>query len=130
MDNTTAINVALIDPHAGSFDTPLYSKSGSELTETISGDQVYLGPQVLGQILAAISSHNPGVILVSLGFDAAQGDDEGFTLSSSGYGKIITEISRAAGSLCRVFIALEGGYKPDLIKAGVEAVAFGLLEGS
>lgn len=101
LGNTIALNVALLKPNAG--------------------DDVYNGAHITSEILSAANLHRPDLILVSCGFDAAAGDDEGFQLSSSGYGTLMTTICKAAPSAACIAV-LEGGYKPQIVAEGICAV--------
>jgi hypothetical protein len=107
LQNTIALNVALLHPSAG--------------------DAVYLGHHILGEILQQLQQHRPDLVLVSCGFDAAQGDDEGFALSPAGYGQILREVCCAAGPLVPVLVALEGGYKPPIVEQCVREVVAALV---
>ncbi|EFA79720.1 hypothetical protein PPL_07411 [Heterostelium album PN500] len=106
-DNTVAINVSLIDSSAG--------------------DHVYLGDQVLGEVLSAVNSHQPNLILFSIGFDSCAGDDEGFEFTANGYGQFIqTVCESAATNGIPVIGVLEGGYKPQIVEKGVRQVSLAM----
>eukprot|EP01133_Synstelium_polycarpum_P010735 gene10735-12495_t len=104
-DNTIALNVSLIDSAAG--------------------DNVYLGDQVLGETVAALKSHQPNVILFSIGFDSCAGDDEGFQLTAHGYGQFIKSVCESSPQT-PVIGVLEGGYKPPLVANGVKQVSLAM----
>lgn len=112
-ENAACINVALLDSAAG--------------------DATYASDAVLGEILRRWDAHAPDVVLVSLGFDALLGDDEGFTLSPGVMGGLV----RAMAQRCRadpgaegpaLVVALEGGYKLPAIRAAAASVMRALLE--
>lgn len=91
-----------------------------------TGDAVYLGDAVLGEITRVINSHLPNLILVSCGFDAAEGDDEGFKVTPSGYGRLFAAICAAAADSTRIVAVLEGGYVPAVVGKCVKEVALAL----
>ena len=69
---------------------------------------------------------NPEIILISSGFDAANGDPlGGFTITPSGYyylTKKLVELGKPT------LVALEGGYNMDSIKNSAYAVVKALLQ--
>ena len=88
-----------------------------------SGDVEYL--EAMEQVVQpAIASFAPDVLLVSAGFDAAEGDPiGGMSVSVEGF----SELARRAGTLCeRRALVLEGGYNlgtlPDFVGATLEGI--------
>ncbi len=74
-----------------------------------TNDAAYL--DALEQALAAIRRFQPGVLLVSLGLDAAAGDPLGaFQITGSGFGRIAQAI---AGLKLPTVLVQEGGYLTD-----------------
>ncbi len=65
------------------------------------------------------------LFLFSCGFDAAQGDDEGFQLTPAGYGRLVHAVCYSY-PYAACIVVLEGGYKPPIVAAGVRAVALAL----
>lgn len=127
-ENATCINVALLDPAAG--------------------DSVYLSDAVLGEVMRRWDAHNPDLVLVSLGFDALVGDDEGFQLSAAGMGAFVGAMSSRCKSHCgdlsytcssesvdpasrspvpALIVVLEGGYKLPLLREAAGHVMRALL---
>jgi len=78
-----------------------------------------------------LRSFQPGLILVSVGFDAHWNDPlTSLGLSTSGYYVFSKSLVELAGELCggRIVFVLEGGYDPQNVANGVRAV-FGALTG-
>ncbi len=90
------------------------------------GDAEYLA--AFDRILApAAEGFAPDLVLVSAGFDAAEGDPLGaMRLSSRGYAQMTGRLGRLAQG--RVVLALEGGYDLDAI-AGAAAACTRILLG-
>lgn len=80
-----------------------------------------MSDEVIGEIERGIGAFEPDLILVSCGFDAAEGDEEGFTLTPNGYAEFIRRIINGRPS-ARCIVVMEGGYKPPIIEACVEAI--------
>ena len=73
-------------------------------------------------ISTAITGWSPDIVLVSAGFDAMHGDPlGGFTLEPEHFGEWITRL-RTALPEAPIVAALEGGYVPRRLAAGVMAV--------
>ena len=90
------------------------------------GDSIYLSHKVWNVIENNVNNFNPDVMLISGGFDAAYGDDEGFAMTPHGY----YEMTGRCMSIMRnkpVVMVLEGGYKPDIIASCICAVVTALL---
>eukprot|EP00933_Yihiella_yeosuensis_P021408 TRINITY_DN16931_c0_g1_i1.p1 TRINITY_DN16931_c0_g1~~TRINITY_DN16931_c0_g1_i1.p1 ORF type:complete len:591 (-),score=101.68 TRINITY_DN16931_c0_g1_i1:182-1759(-) len=73
-----------------------------------------------------LDKFKPEAIFVSAGFDAVKGDPlGGCRVSPEGYGWLTSLLHRLASHFCegRLFLALEGGYNPDMIaQCSVECV--------
>jgi acetoin utilization deacetylase AcuC-like enzyme len=79
------------------------------------------------RVLPAVRRHRPELILVSLGFDALQGDPlAGLRLRWSSYGLAMARVAEVAAESCpgRVAAFLEGGY--DLQEMPIAAVSCAL----
>jgi len=89
------------------------------------GDPEYLS--AFDRILMPIAARfEPDLVLVSSGFDAAEGDPLGaMRLSSAGYAAMASRLKRLAGG--RVALALEGGYDLEAISAAASACLRTLL---
>jgi acetoin utilization deacetylase AcuC-like enzyme len=89
------------------------------------GDAEYLA--AFDRILLPVAAHfRPDLVLVSAGFDAAEGDPlGGMRLSSGGYASMTERLKRLAGG--RVALALEGGYDLEAISAAAAACVHALL---
>jgi acetoin utilization deacetylase AcuC-like enzyme len=87
---------------------------------------------IFDQALAPLlRSFNPGLILVSAGFDAHWSDPlTSLGLSTSGHYAISKKLVDLAGELCggKIVFVLEGGYDPLVVSNGVRAV-FSALTG-
>ena len=81
-------------------------------------------------VLPILTSYEPGLILVSAGFDAHRDDPlAGMLLDERGYAGMVLDLNRAAGKICggRILYVLEGGYNLEALAASVEAtVATGM----
>ena len=89
------------------------------------GDAEYLA--AFDRVLLPIArAFDPQLVLVSCGFDAAEGDLlGGMQLSAEGYAALTGRVSSLAGG--RVVLALEGGYNLQAIAAAAAAVTRVLL---
>jgi acetoin utilization deacetylase AcuC-like enzyme len=89
------------------------------------GDAEYLA--AFDRILLPVAARfQPDLILVSAGFDSAEGDPlGGMRLSSAGYASMTERLKRLAGG--RVALALEGGYDLEAISAAAAACVHALL---
>jgi len=75
----------------------------------------------------AVAAFEPDLLLVSAGFDAADGDPlAGMRLTEDGF-RMLGE--RAAAMCDRVALVLEGGYDPDTLPGLVQATLDGLTPG-
>ena len=75
----------------------------------------------------AVAAFEPDLLLVSAGFDAADGDPlAGMRLTEDGF-RMLGE--RAAAMCDRVALVLEGGYDPDTLPGLVQATIEGLTSG-
>ena len=75
----------------------------------------------------AVAAFEPDLLLVSAGFDAADGDPlAGMRLTEDGF-RMLGE--RAAAMCDRVALVLEGGYDPDTLPGLVQATLDGLTSG-
>ena len=75
----------------------------------------------------AVAAFEPDLLLVSAGFDAAEGDPlAGMRLTGDGF-RMLGE--RAAAMCDRVALVLEGGYDPDTLPGLVQATLDGLTSG-
>jgi len=82
-------------------------------------------------VLPAIESFEPGLLLISAGFDAHEADPlAGMALTTEGYATLTTLLRDAARTLCegRIVSLLEGGYDLDALAASVEAHLRVLME--
>ena len=83
-----------------------------------------------GMVLPILAGYEPGLILVSAGFDAHRDDPlAGMLLDERGYASMAADLNRAAGKICggRILYVLEGGYNLKALAASVETtVATGL----
>jgi acetoin utilization deacetylase AcuC-like enzyme len=74
-------------------------------------------------VIPALESFQPGLLLISAGFDAHERDPlAGMALTTPGYGKLTTLLRDAARGLCdgRLVSLLEGGYDLDALAASVD----------
>jgi acetoin utilization deacetylase AcuC-like enzyme len=79
---------------------------------------------LLAAVDASTDGWTPDILLVSSGFDSMTGDPlGGFTLELDDIGELTRQLVRRAERWCggRVVSALEGGYEPDRVGAGVIA---------
>ena len=79
---------------------------------------------LLAAVDAATDGWTPDLLLISAGFDCMAGDPlGGFTLEPAHLGTLTRELVTRANRWCgaRVVSALEGGYEPELLAAGVIA---------
>ncbi len=94
---------------------PLYSGKSDE-------DFLFIFRHILSPI---VSQFSPDVILVSAGFDVAATDPlGGMKITERGFAALTHEIMSLARALCRdrLLIALEGGYDPEALTRGIQAV--------
>jgi acetoin utilization deacetylase AcuC-like enzyme len=95
-----------------------------------SGDQDFA--QIFDLALAPlVKAFKPGLILVSAGFDAHWSDPlTSLGLSTAGYYTISKKLVELAGETCggKIVFVLEGGYDPQNVANGVQAV-FAALTG-
>lgn len=123
-------------------ESPLYPGSGAVCERGVgnifnvplppfSGADEYI--RIYDEIVMPVASRfKPEIILVSAGFDAHWRDEiASMRLSISGYSDILRRINALAGEFCkgRVVLSLEGGYDPEALSSGVEAV-FDVLLGA
>jgi histone deacetylase 6 len=89
------------------------------------GDPEYLA--AFDRVLLPVArAFDPGLVLVSCGFDAAAGDPlGGMRVSAAGYAAMTARLRALAGG--RVVLALEGGYNLDAISAAAAACTSVLL---
>lgn len=83
-------------------------------------------------VAPAARKFKPHLILVSAGFDAAEGDPlGGCAVPPRVFGALTLELLALAAELCegRLLLALEGGYNPEVLADCVEAVAAALVAG-
>jgi len=97
------------------------------LNYTRMGDHEYL--TITKQILAPIAREfQPDMLLISAGFDCAQGDPlGGMEVSSDGFGHITRALMQAVPQHGRVVMALEGGYNVRAVSEGVVSCVRALL---
>lgn len=77
-------------------------------------------------ILPIAAEYAPDLVVISAGFDAAQGDPLGMNLvSPTGYAHMTSRLAQLAGG--RLVVALEGGYNVDAIAPSALAVTRVLL---
>ena len=70
---------------------------------------------------------DPGLVIISAGFDAAKGDPLGGCLiSPPAYNHLTSELQSLAGG--KVVVALEGGYNLDSISKSMAACGKALLK--
>ena len=75
-------------------------------------------------IIPILRSYSPDLIIVSSGFDAANGDPLGqFAVTPDGYAAMTRELLQVAGD-GRVVVALEGGYNLSAISKSAEVPSF------
>ena len=101
-------------PHGSIWNVPM--PAGLPAAEYLSA--------LFGAVDAATAGWTPDLVLVSSGFDAMARDPlGGFTLEVEDIGTLTREIVTRAEGWCegRVVSALEGGYEPDRVGAGVIA---------
>jgi len=82
-------------------------------------------------VLPAIESFEPGLLLISAGFDAHEADPlAGMALTTGGYATLTTLLRDAARRLCegRIVSMLEGGYDLGALAASVEAHLRALMD--
>lgn len=103
-ENATFINVSLLSDSAG--------------------DEIYLN-EVWPEVERQFISFNPDILLVSCGFDAVKGDNEGFSVTPQGY-QTMVERCKYLMSGKPILFALEGGYKPDMVAQCIASVISGL----
>ena len=89
------------------------------------GDDEYL--DAFDRLLLPLAARfSPDLVIVSAGFDAADGDPLGaMRLSSSGYGRMTERLKTIAGG--RLVLALEGGYDLEAISRAAAACTRVLL---
>jgi acetoin utilization deacetylase AcuC-like enzyme len=90
-----------------------------------TGDEDYLSSLEDG--LAAIRRYAPDALLVSLGFDAFEGDPIGFlSISTEGFGRIGEAIARLG---LPTVLVQEGGYNVEALGANLTSFLNGFTEG-
>jgi len=105
---------------------PWYPGTGSASERGVGNVFNLPRPPGLPRVEAAISGWTPDVLLVSAGFDSLAGDPlGGFTLEPQDIATWTTEL-RARLPECPFVAVLEGGYRLDLLAAGVRALVGGL----
>ncbi len=83
------------------------------------------------KVLPALRRHQPQVLLVSAGFDAATNDPLAhLTVSSNGFEWMAQQLANTARELCegRIVCLLEGGYDLESLADGVARGVKGLME--
>lgn len=91
------------------------------------GDEEYFA--VWERVLMPIAqAFEPDLVLVSAGFDGAQGDLGECHLTPEGYAHLTRSLMRLAGG--RVVCALEGGYVRSILGQCVKSVVRALLDGN
>ena len=89
----------------------------------------YLSDAVWDAVDGAFVSHTPGLVLVSCGFDAGAGEQEGFNVTPACFGTLVSRLCARAGPAVPVVVVLEGGYEPALLTAAAAQVMGALLAG-
>ena len=80
-------------------------------------------------VLPVLSAFDPNLVIVSSGFDAAEGDLIGdCSLSPSMFHSMTRCILETVGVNTPVVVALEGGYNIDVTSSCMEAVALALID--
>lgn len=92
----------------------------------VIGDEVYL-ENVWTEIQYQLNVFCPDVLLISCGFDGAFGEDEGFCLTPTGYYRLTKKCVNFMKDK-PIIIALEGGYKPDIMAECMCKVVTALIE--
>jgi acetoin utilization deacetylase AcuC-like enzyme len=92
-----------------------------------SGDAAYL-EAMTRDVEPVVRAFEPELLLVSAGFDAAEGDPLGGMLVTEAGFRALAE--RAAGLCGRVALVLEGGYVPERLPALVGATCEGIASGT
>ena len=74
-------------------------------------------------VLPAVNAFAPDMILISAGFDAAEGDPlRGYHLTPEGYAHMTRRLQAVPSSQGRVVVVLEGGYNLESISSSASAV--------
>ena len=100
----------------------------------IGDDEYYAAWQHL--LLPIIREYQPDLILISAGFDAAEGDIGGCHVSSECYGNLtklmLQEVHQlsATNTSCQVVAALEGGYLPSTLGECIVSVIQAMVSSS
>ena len=89
----------------------------------------YLSDAVWDAVDGAFVSHTPDLVLVSCGFDAGAGEQEGFNVTPTCFGTLVSRLCARAGPAVPVVVVLEGGYEPALLTAAAAQVMGALLAG-
>eukprot|EP00946_MAST-07B_sp_MAST-7B-sp1_P001067 g1067.t1 len=88
------------------------------------GDREYL--HMMDELLMPIArSFDPSLVIVSAGFDSGAGDEMNFTVTPSGYARMIRRLKQLAGG--NVVVVLEGGYNIPAVSRGLHACVAELL---
>ena len=82
----------------------------------------YLSHAVWDAVDGAFVSHTPDLVLVSCGFDAGAGEQEGFNVTPACFGTLVSRLFARAGPAVPVVVVLEGGYEPALLTAAAAQV--------
>ncbi len=96
------------------------------------GDEEYV--EIIERVLRPIAlEYKPELILVSAGFDVAQGDPLGdMDVSTAGFARMTEQLCDISAACCqgRLVFVLEGGYDLHALPAGVSAVLTTLATGT
>jgi acetoin utilization deacetylase AcuC-like enzyme len=74
-------------------------------------------------IVPVAKEFNPSLIIVSAGFDSAAGDEMGYSVTPTGYGKLLKRLK----NIGRVVVVMEGGYNIPALTHGIHACVAELL---
>jgi acetoin utilization deacetylase AcuC-like enzyme len=128
--------------YASTHQSPLYPGTGAAHEtgvgnvvnaplEPMSGSAEFRAA-MRGRVLPALSKFDPGLILISAGFDAHAADPlASLQLGEDDYAWVTAEILKIAAACCegRVVSTLEGGYDLDALKMSAAAHVRALMQG-